>query len=414
MKPCSVGGKSATPRRWLRSFWRLAHLYLGLSAGALFVLAGITGSILVYYVEIDSWLNPEIRAVASDARPSSYEDVFRALQQSAPERIGAWRIEVTESGGAIPVRFYKPSETAGHGFSPLMAWVDPETLEVVRSTFWGDYAMTWIYDLHFRLLLGPAGATIMGIAGMVLLVLMLSGVYLWWPARGKWLSGLTVKARTSPQRRIYDIHKVTGVYGLAVLLVLVLTGVVLSLPGTVRPLLDRMSPLHAPSAVSQWAPGADRIAVDMAVRIAQARFPGAELAWIETPAGPNGTFRINLWQEGEPSRRFPRTNVWIDPSSGHILDVRDGRNDSAGDTLLAWMHPLHSGEAFGTAGRLLILLSGILPVLLFATGLVRWRQKQAGRSTARLKSVASQARPKSHRGPEIRGSAISKKASQPG
>jgi uncharacterized iron-regulated membrane protein len=53
--------------------------------------------------------------------------------------------------------------------------------------------------------------------------------------------------------------------------------------------------------------------------------------------------------------------VWIDPGTGAILAVRDTRQDSAGDRFMDWMHPLHNGEAFGLAGRVLACVGGLLP-----------------------------------------------------
>ncbi|RWA51149.1 hypothetical protein AU476_25200 [Cupriavidus sp. UYMSc13B] len=58
-----------------------------------------------------------------------------------------------------------------------------------------------------------------------------------------------------------------------------------------------------------------------------------------------------LRQPGEPGWRFPRTNVWIDQYSGAVLGIRDPRRNSAADTLLDWLHPLHGGGAFGLPGR---------------------------------------------------------------
>ena len=82
--------------------------------------------------------------------------------------------------------------------------------------------------------------------------------------------------------------------------------------------------------------------------------------------------RINLWQPGEPSRRFPRTNIWLHPHSGAVLAVRDARRDSPGDVMLNWLHPLHGGEALGIAGRMLVLLSELASAVLAVTGWWRW------------------------------------------
>ena len=87
---------------------------------------------------------------------------------------------------------------------------------------------------------------------------------------------------------------------------------------------------------------------------------------------PQGIFRINLRQAGEPSRRFPKTNFRVDQYSGNILKAHDPIEFTGGDTLIHWLHPLLSGEAFDMRGRLLVLLTGLSYPILFITGLMRW------------------------------------------
>jgi uncharacterized iron-regulated membrane protein len=49
--------------------------------------------------------------------------------------------------------------------------------------------------------------------------------------------------------------------------------------------------------------------------------------------------------------------------------------------VLAWLHPLHNGEAFGLAGRVLACVAGLLPLLLMVTGVQRWAdRRRAGRA----------------------------------
>jgi uncharacterized iron-regulated membrane protein len=177
------------------------------------------------------------------------------------------------------------------------------------------------------------------------------------------------------------LHKVAGAYGFVMLLVLALSGVVLEIPDYVNPLIGWFSPLQAPPKPQSILPAAMRpaIALDEAVSIAQGQFPRAEVRWIETPGDATGSYRINLRQAGEPSRRFPKTNVWIDQYSGNVLRVSDPVAFSAGDTLVQWLHPLHSGEAFDMPGRLLVLATGLVCPLLFVTGVLRWRQKRRAR-----------------------------------
>lgn len=369
-------------RRW-RDAWLAVHLYAGLVLGGVFVLLGLTGSLLVFYVEIDRVLEPAVATSGGNGQPRALEEVFRALQGAHPERTRAWRLELPmDDDDPVTARYYRPTETEHLGFAPLIVRVDPRTLEVGPARFWGDFAMTWIYDLHYSLLLDRTGRTIVAIVGIVLLGSVVTGLVLWWPAPGRWRSALTWKRNAAPARRVYDLHKLGGVWGAALLAILAATGVMLGEPSWFDPAIDTVSPLHRhPKLLTARPIGAARLPVDAAIAVARTRFPMAEPRWVETPADDTGTYRVQMYQAGEPGRRFPKTQVWIDPWNGSVIAVRDARADGAGDTVLAWLHPLHSGEALGMPGRLLVLAAGFVPALLFVTGVIRWRQKARARRT---------------------------------
>jgi uncharacterized iron-regulated membrane protein len=371
----------AFPRSHLRQLWLKFHLYLGLTAGLIFVLAGLTGSLLVFYVEIDEMLNPQLQISTTQAQQplQTYETLLQSLQKTHPERTGAWRMELPRHSQAmLMARYYKPKETAHLHFAPYIAWVNPYTAEVVSSRFWGQYLMTWIYDLHYTLLLDMTGKLLMGIIGGLLLIVTLTGVYLWWPPLHKLKAALSFKCHSSYTRFIFDLHKVNGMYGLLLLVLLLISGILLELPDTFNPLINQVSPVYEmPKPASEYQAGRQRISVDSAVKIAQHVYPQAQLRWIETPKNPESSYRIMLYQQGEPSQRFPKTMVWVEQYSGKILSVRNPLQDnSSGDTFINWLHPLHSGEIAGLTGRWLVFFSGFIPLILYVTGFIRWRQKQ--------------------------------------
>lgn len=366
-------------RQSWRRFWLLWHLYLGLSAGFIFSIAGLTGSVLVFYVELDEMLNPELRLEVSETRKpqQTYESLLQSLKKSHPERTGAWRMEMPrDTQSMLVARYYKPKESAHLHFAPYMVWLNPYSAEVVSSRLWGDTLMTWIYDLHYTLLLDMTGKTIMGIFGGFLIILLLSGIYLWFPTTAQWKNALTFKRNSSFVRFVFDVHKINGVYGLALLLVLVLTGILLELPDTFDPLIHRLSPLYQIPAMTSHNQQQSPITVDKAVEIAVHLFPATQLRWIETPANDAGIFKIMLYQAGEPSQRFPKTIVSIEQYTGEVLAVRNPTQSSAGDLFVRILHPLHSVEIAGITGRWLVFFSGFMPMILFVTGLIRWRQKQ--------------------------------------
>lgn len=364
----------------LRRLWLAAHLYLGLCIGAFYMLAAITGSLLVFYVEIDRVLNPEL-LVQPGPVIQPYEKVLETLQHNFPERDRSWRLELpTEPDRPVMARYYKPAEKSHLTFAPLMVAVNPYTLEIINSRFWGDYAMTWVYDLHYTLLLDKTGHTLIALVGIFLLVSLCSGVYLWWPHSGRWKKALALKLRHGRARWIYDLHTLTGVYAAVLLVVISVTGSVLAKPDWFHPLVKKTSSVfEAPESRSEPGDRIKRISMDDALQIALTRFPKAEPRWLESPDGEEGVFMVRLHQQGEPGNRFPKTTVWIEQYSGEVLAVRDPFDGSAGDAFLDWQHPLHSGEAFGLTGRILVLLSGLLLPVLLVTGLVRWNQKRHAR-----------------------------------
>lgn len=365
----------------LRRMVRKLHLWLGLVIGGLFVLLGLTGSVLVFYPEIDALLHPEIRleALAGPAREPDWDRALATVRQAWPDKPGKWRFEVTGTPGAIPARYYDPREAAGHGmFRPMMVWLSPDGARVLRRDVWGDYAMTFIYDLHYRLLLGTTGGKVLGWTGFALLTLLLSGLWAWWP-RGSWRKALHFKRPAHPQRRLRDWHKLSGLWGMVFLLILTGTGIMLELPDESDAALAAVGlRVDAAPRVPPALPSlASRTTVSHAVQAARTALPAARLVWIETPPASGGSYRLRMQVPGDPSPRFPHSFVWIDGGSGAVLTVQDARRAGAGTTVNNWLHPLHDGSAGGLTGRILALLSGLVPTVLMITGVLRWQRRRA-------------------------------------
>lgn len=360
-----------------RQYWLAIHLYCGLILGIIFTLLGITGSILVFYPGIDEALNPEIQVHHVIPAPPSAKAVLRTLRQNFPERNGPWRIEMPmTSESPVTARYYKPVEKLDNFFAPLMVTIDPVTLSITSHRFWGDYAMTWIYDLHFTLLLGKEGRTAIGVLGLFTLMSLISGLYLWWPSRQRLFTSLKPHLRKGVARRTYDLHVLSGVYSWLVLTLVVLTGSALALPGYTKDILNTMVSFQSSEKIRKPEELKGKgIDLDSAVSIAKSHFPMAEVRWVQSSGVDNKPIIIRLHQSHEPSRRFPRTKVWLHPQTGEVLDINNPIKNKTGDSILAWLYPLHNGEAFGMTGRIIIFISGLVMSLLFVTGLIRWRQK---------------------------------------
>jgi uncharacterized iron-regulated membrane protein len=366
-----------------RLLWRRVHAWIGWPLGLLLTLIGLSGGLLVFYPEIDTVLHPALHWQRSDGAVHSWQAVWRALQQAEPQRGTAWRIEIPPQGeGMVTARYLQPVERQGAFFAPLMVTLHPQTLQPLARRFWGDTLMTWIYDLHYTLLAGSAGRWVVGGLGLLAVVALISGLALWWPQGAQRRHGAWwLKPDASRVRRTWDQHRLIGLYGSGVMLVLVLTGVLLAWPTVCAWLLPGSvgqggsggpAPVSAPCDVVRQGVSLDTV-------LAQAAEHGRGTPrWVDTPGRGKAVFRVRVQQPGEPSEHFPGTYVWVEGCSGQVLAVHDPRQGDGVDHVLAWLHPLHNGEALGLTGRLIALAGGLWWAVMMWTGWRRHRDRLPG------------------------------------
>lgn len=170
---------------------------------------------------------------------------------------------------------------------------------------------------------------------------------------------------------------------LPLLLVQGLSGSVLGWPQLYEPAVRLLGPAAAWPQPASGSTG-PRLSVDEVLARVQARWPQAQLRWVEVPGNnPATAYRVRMRLPGEPGERFPAGHVWLDARTGAVLAVRTPAQFSASDVFQQWLRPLHTGEALGWAGRILICVSGLLPLALAETGTLRWMHKRRALRTTR-------------------------------
>ena len=359
-----------------RVIWLKIHVYLALVAGFFFALIGLTGSISVYREELDELLNPQLVIEQSAGKRQSLDKIMSAVQTAHPNRYGSWTMEMPMSpNDMITVWFDKPRETFFDLYAPLMVSVNPYTAEVITSRFWGQTMVTWLLDLHTQLRLDRFGWNIVACLGLLLMVSIGTGVYLWWPGLRGIGNALRIHRDAGMIRLAFDLHRLIGLLSAAVLLLLAFTGFNLSYPALLETLVGSSGMEHGETGrtiLSTARPNNHPVGLESAEFVARGPFPKAELRRVTTPAGDSGIYRINLRQGSEINRRHPYTTVWVDRWSGQIKDVRNPSGFSSGEVFTTWIWPMHTGEAFGSVGRLLWFITGISLFVLYVSGLLRW------------------------------------------
>ena len=360
--------------------WLNIHVYVGLAAGFFFALLGLTGSLSMYRQALDEVLNPQLVIENPQDKPQNLDKIFANIRLAHPSRHGEWELEMPKSQDEMITAWYdNPHETFGEYYAPLMVSVNPYTAEVVASRFWGHTFSTWMYNLHTQLLMGAFGARTVGIIGLGLIASCLSGLYLWWPRNLASLRSLLgIQHRQGISRFAYDLHKLIGAFSFPLLLLLAFTGFHLAVPTFLETIVDAPGMRHGEvgqTIRSTAVPNQHPVSLEEAVTIARGLFPHAEIRRVATPAGEDGTFRVNLRRPKDINIRHPLTMVWIDRWSGQIREVRNPNKFSLGQKFISTLWPLHTGESFSLIGRQLWFIIGLAPSWLFISGLLQWLVK---------------------------------------
>jgi uncharacterized iron-regulated membrane protein len=218
----------------------------------------------------------------------------------------------------------------------------------------------------------------------LLIISTLSGLIVWWPLTGKWRQALTLKSKASFTRLNFDLHKTGGFYSAIVLVVVFFSGLFMNMPERVIPLIELFSPTSFRYGFkSTPQPNLTPIGMAEAVAITDRLYPDGRSDWLYSGIKKDGTYSVCKKDIHTAHSFLDRRCVVLDKYTGKTLDIDDPSRDSGGDVFIQWQWGLHSGQAFGWTGRILIFLSGLVCPLLFVTGVIRWWQKRIAANTKR-------------------------------
>lgn len=119
------------------------------------------------------------------------------------------------------------------------------------------------------------------------------------------------------------------------------------------------------------APDAQRLPLDDAVRAADAVLPGVPANWIGLPEKPGDVLTVRKRLPGE-WRLEGMNHVHLDPYTGTVVRADLHAERTPAQRILRAMFPLHAGTFGGLTTRILWVILGLAPALLFVTGFLMW------------------------------------------
>jgi len=378
-----------------RAFWRW-HFYAGLLIMPILMLMALTGGLYLFKDEIEGALYRPLLTVEARAETASPDAWADAALTAVPGRVVQLTLPETPTRSARLV--VETTEGARRA-----VYVDPHDAHVLGSAPDGGPMQT-IKQLHSLDLAGPVANMLVEVVAGWAIVMVATGVVLWWP-RGR--KGGVVSIRGAPRQRVFwrDLHAVVGLFAVGVIVFLAATGMPWSAVWgkQVRSLTTEAGwgRPAAPASASAWNHGPSHKPAAPAVPWAlqetevHSAHGGHSLSIADAVARADGAglprpYELTVGEAGKawsaaymPDRAEAMRTLYLDGGDGHVVaDIGYDRFGPAAKAI-EWGIAVHQGREYGQGNRLVMLAGCIAIWLLGVSGLTMWwKRRPKGRLAA--------------------------------
>lgn len=377
-------------------FW--IHLVAGVIGSVLILTMSATGVLLAFQPQMLEWLERDQRQVEVPAHARRLEpSVLIAAATSGRDRLDQATLTLSSDPHLSAVVSF--GREGLRYVNPYTGVVLGEGAPTARAAF------QWLIEFHRWLAVEPASrpAVRIGTGGSSLLfaLLALSGLVLWWPRRvsiGSLARAATPRWVGTTTARHFNWHTVIGFWCAPVIVVLALSGAVLSFPWANRLLHAAAgTPLPAPTAAPRpphsgaaqpvtartgAAAPVDYARLDPLWRLAEQQVPSWGTIAMRIPTRMEGPLSFTI-TDAAHWNRFARSQLTVSLATGAVARWEPYAQQTRGQRWRGWARFAHTGELGGLTGQLVAAAASAGGVLLVWTGLSlavrrlgRWRERR--------------------------------------
>lgn len=359
------------------------HLWLGLSSGLVVVFLGITGCILAF--------ENEIRALTETFRKVEVEN----KEYLAPSQIKATAEKYLTSGKALGIEY------PGKGKAAVAAYYDEEHYELA---FINPYSGTLIkhknmntdffrvvLDGHFYLWLPPAiGQPIVASATLIFLIMMITGLILWWPKnKAARKQRFSIKWSARWRRKNYDLHNVLGFYMTWVAIFLAITGLVFGFQWFAQSLywvtsggdimVEHTHPVSDTTKVAGYNNMGDHLWSEHRGSVKPHESLGVYFANLPTdPVEIVVNHKPGTYYNSDFYHYDQYTGLELPATGSYAGSFKDAR---LADKIVRMNYDIHVGAILGLPGKILAFFASLIAASLPVTGFMIWRgRKRKGKA----------------------------------
>ena len=395
------------------------HRWAGLTMALFLVLAGLTGSIMVWNDEFEALVSPDLFISTPQPGQPAIDPLLLREQVLSAYPDAKIPYAPLRHGLDGTLMFRLTPRSGGQGvLANDQVFVDPYSGKILGERKWGDISqgrknlLPFIYRLHKSLALEKIGSYLLGIVALVWTLDCFIGAWLTLPARRKlserrtlldwakrWWPAWKVKRKAMSLRRNYDLHRAGGLWPWAMLFVLAWSSVAFNLPEVYEPVMRTLlaSPKEVGAArpaepssgpAMSWSEARTRGRVLMQ---AFSRDAGFEIIWegalVYLPQ--HRAYRYDVHSSRDVRASGSKTRVLFDDVSGELRLRGPATGSNAADTVRMWITAMHLADLWGLPFRILICLMGAVVAMLSVTGVYVWWKKRRSRAQAKRQIARS-------------------------
>lgn len=382
-----------------RAIWRW-HFFAGLLVIPFLLNLAVTGGLYLFKDEINDTVFAYRNVVADSTATLKPSELVAAATAAVPGSSASAYREAADGTHSAMV-------TVGNDKGRMLVFVNPHDGRVLGQVAPEEEFNRVVKKIHSLDYFGTWANRLVEIVGGFALMLIVTGIYLWWPRSQ---TGGVVSVRGTPARRVFwrDTHAVTGAFAGILIFFLAATGMPWSgywgsnvnawltangygypaalwddVPSSTK---STHHVVEQPGWIVENAPVpqsdihgghemAMPISLDRAVDAAReaGMAPGFEIA---IPGDDRGVFTASLFPDDLGDERV----IHIDQYSGKpLVNISFEQYPLAG-RLIEWGINIHQGQEWGVFNQILMLATCVAIVLMCVSAIVMWwKRRPSGR-----------------------------------
>ncbi|WP_242696287.1 PepSY-associated TM helix domain-containing protein [Longitalea luteola] len=378
----------------LKQIFGKLHLWLGLASGLVVLIVAGTGILLVFEDELDEWANHDFYfvSVPQNAQRLPVDSLYHTAVAYNPEiKVTRIYIETQAPGRSVIFMAKKNKKYTWH------LAVNPYTGQLIEAREFNKRFFGVVLNLHRHLCMNEVGLAITGASCLIFVIMIITGIVLWWPKRWHLLKQRTRIAWSSRWKRLnWDLHAVGGFYVHLVLLAISLTGLTWAYDwfnNAIYLIADGkpMQKIEAPANVVKQPIQAGFY--ESLYQQTNNRLPYKGRIAMLLPTNDSLAVTVNKMNH-EVAENNVTDVLYFEKGTGRLLKEKLFKNSSAGNKIRRMVYPIHTGKLYGLPTQIIALIAAMvafsLPITGFVIYLVGRKKRKAKAAKKPLRVIARQ------------------------